>query len=186
MIRKNAIKIISETVGKNSIISTNGYTSRDLFEHADKLSNFYMIGSMGLSSSIGLGVALKNPKKFVYIFDGDGSILMNLGSLTTIGSLQPKNLIHIIFDNSSHESTGGQPTNSKKIQIENIAESVNYNVFKTNNENELRKILKKTQKRSGPTMILVKIQNSKHVSKRVGYSSPLIRKRFMSSLKTKS
>ena len=102
MIRKNAIKIISDTVGKNSIVSTNGYTSRDLFEHADKPSNFYMIGSMGLSSSIGLGVALKNPKKFVYIFDGDGSILMNLGSLTTIGSLQPKNLIHIIFDNNSH------------------------------------------------------------------------------------
>ena len=56
-----------------------------------------MIGSMGLSSSIGLGVALKNPKKKIYVFDGDGNILMNLGSLTTIGTLKPKNLIHVIF-----------------------------------------------------------------------------------------
>ena len=143
MIRKNAIKIISETVGKNSIISTNGYTSRDLFEHADKLSNFYMIGSMGLSSSIGLGVALKNPKKFVYIFDGDGSILMNLGSLTTIGSLQPKNLIHIIFDNKIHESTGGQPTQTNKINIAKIAKMTNYTIFSAKTEKSLENILKK-------------------------------------------
>ena len=74
MIRKNAIKIISRIIEDNPIISANGFTSRDLFEHADKLSNFYMIGSMGLSSSIGLGVALKNPKKTIYIFDGDGNI----------------------------------------------------------------------------------------------------------------
>ena len=55
-----------------------------------------MIGSMGLASSIGLGVSLKNPKKLIYVFDGDGNILMNLGSMTTIGKLKPKNLVHII------------------------------------------------------------------------------------------
>jgi phosphonopyruvate decarboxylase/sulfopyruvate decarboxylase subunit beta len=183
MNRKNAIKIISSIVQDNPIISANGYTSRDLFEHADKPSNFYMIGSMGLSSSIGLGVALKNPKKFVYVFDGDGNILMNLGSLTTIGVQKPKNLVHVIFDNHSHESTGSQPTSSKKIKIEKIAQIVGYNVFKTNNENGLRKILKKIQKIPGPIMILIKIQNSKYVSKRVEYSSPIIRKKFMNSLK---
>ena len=98
MIRREAIKIVSENLRKNPIVSANGFMSRDLFEVNDKESNFYMIGSMGLASSIGLGIALKNPKKRVFVFDGDGNILMNLGSLVTIGSMAPKNLVHIIFD----------------------------------------------------------------------------------------
>ena len=121
MIRKEAVDIIAKSVGKNPIVSANGFISRDLFEVNDKESNFYMIGSMGLASSIGLGIALKNPKKCIFVFDGDGDILMNLDSLVTIGSLRPKNLIHIVFDNNSHESTGGQPTNSSKVNLEKIA-----------------------------------------------------------------
>ena len=92
MIRKEAMDLILKKIKSEPIISANGFISRDLFELKEKNSNFYMIGSMGLSSSIGLGVALKNPKKRVYVFDGDGNILMNLGSLTTIGTLKPKNL----------------------------------------------------------------------------------------------
>ena len=101
MNRKDAIKIISKKINHNPIISSNGFISRDLFEVYDKPSNFYMIGSMGLASSIGLGVALKNPKKRVFVFDGDGNILMNLGSLTTIGILKPRNLIHIILEKNN-------------------------------------------------------------------------------------
>ncbi len=120
MIRKMAIAVaISQIEYDDQIISANGFISRDLFTTIDKASNFYMIGSMGLASSIGLGVALKNPKKKIFVFDGDGNILINLGSLTTIGSLKPKNLVHVIFDNSVHESTGSQPTNSNFINIEN-------------------------------------------------------------------
>jgi len=130
MNRRKAIKIISQQIGDEIIISANGFLSRDLFDIFEKPSNFYMLGSMGLASSIGLGLAIKNPKKRVFVFDGDGNILMNLGSLTTIGSLKPKNLIHVVFDNNSHESTGGQPTNSNKIQIEKIAKVVNYRVLR--------------------------------------------------------
>ena len=86
-----------------------------------------MIGSMGLASSIGLGIALKKPKKRIFVFDGDGNILMNLSSLVTIGSLQPKNLIHVIFDNNVHESTGGQPTYSNQIDISKIAKMLSIN-----------------------------------------------------------
>ena len=96
MIRKEAMEIAVKEIGECPIISANGYISRDLFNVLDKKSNFYMIGSMGLASSIGLGVALKNPGKRIFVFDGDGNILMNLGSLVTIGSMKPKNLIHII------------------------------------------------------------------------------------------
>jgi len=105
LIRKEAVKLIVNEIGNFPIISANGFLSRDLFETGEKESNFYMIGSMGLASSIGLGVSLKNPKKKVYVFDGEGNILMNLGSLVTIGSLKPKNFVHIVFDNSSHESS---------------------------------------------------------------------------------
>ena len=134
MNRNEAIDVIKKYIKENPIISANGFISRELFNTYEKKSNFYMIGSMGLASSIGLGVALKNRKKMIYVFDGDGNILMNLGSMTTIGKLKPKNLIHIIFDNQIHESTGGQSTNSKNIELEKIAKSVNYKIFVSCNE----------------------------------------------------
>ena len=183
MIRFDAIKLITEKIGNQPIISANGFISRDLFEANDKESNFYMIGSMGLSSSIGLGVALTNPKQRIFIFDGDGNILMNLGSLITIGSIKPKNLVHIIFDNEAHESTGGQPTNSSKIKLEKVAKSANYIVFKTNSKTGLQKILKKIQNISGPFLILIKIEKSTFKGKRVSWEPVEIRKRFMKSLK---
>jgi len=183
MNRKNAIKIISKKINHNPIISANGFISRDLFEVYDKPSNFYMIGSMGLSSSIGLGIALKNPKKRIFVLDGDGNILMNLGSLTTIGTLKPKNLIHVVLDNSSHESTGGQPTHSKVIHIDKIAHAVKYNVFKTNSKKGLKKICEKIKHVSGPILILVKIEKSTEISKRVSLTPTKIKERFISSLK---
>ncbi len=183
MIRKAAISTVVKKIGNHPIISANGFISRDLFEVCDKISNFYMIGSMGLASSIGLGVALKNPRKSVFIFDGDGNVLMNLGSLTTIASQKPKNLIHVVFDNSVHESTGGQPTNSNFVNIEKIAKACNYNhTFMVRTENNLLKILDKIKKLKGPIMIVVKIQQSKgEKSKRVNILPVDIKERFMMS-----
>ena len=181
MIRKEAIRLISKEIGDNVIVSANGYISRDLFEVDDKPTNFYMIGSMGLASSIGLGLALQNPKKMIHVFDGDGNILMNLGSLTTIGKLKPKNFIHIIFDNSSHESTGGQPTSTNKISIDAIAKAVNFKVFKCHSKNSLDKIFKKIKHITGPIIILVKINKSKKISKRVSLPPKKIKTRFMNS-----
>ncbi len=182
MIRKEAMQIAIDEIGNNPIISANGFISRDLFNVNDKESNFYMIGSMGLASSIALGVAMKNTKKLIFVFDGDGNILMNLGSLVTIGSIKPKNLVHIIFDNGSHESTGGQPTNSKLVKIKKIAESTNYHVFETENELKFRKILCNIKKNSGPTMIIVKIKTKKIVSQRITHTPLNIKKRFMNSI----
>ena len=185
MIRKEAMEIISNEIGDEPIISANGYISRDLFNVKDKPSNFYMIGSMGLASSIGLGVALKNPRKRVFIFDGDGNILMNLGSLITTGSLKPKNLIHIVFDNSIHESTGGQPTNSKNIEIGKIGQNANYKVFQVNSKVELERGIRKIKNNSGLTMIVIKINSKKIVSRRITHKPSKIRERFMKSLRKK-
>ena len=116
MNKDSAINFIINNID-GPLISANGYISRNLYGIKDLNSNFYMIGSMGLASSIGLGVALKNKKKKIFVLDGDGNILMNLGSLTTIGTLKPQNLVHIVLDNGIHESTGNQPTHTNKIQL---------------------------------------------------------------------
>mgnify|MGYP001157115359 CR=1 FL=1 len=179
MNRKKAISIIIKKIKKNIIISANGYNSRDLYATGDKDTNFYMIGSMGLASSIGLGVAIKNPKKRIYVFDGDGNILMNLGSLTTIGTIKPKNLIHLVFDNGSHESTGGQPTCTNSISIAKIAKAANFKIFQVENESQFERILTKIKKLPGPIMIVVKIKNSEEISGRVSLKPSDIKKRFM-------
>jgi thiamine pyrophosphate-dependent acetolactate synthase large subunit-like protein len=181
LIRKEAINIVAEKIGDQPIISANGFISRDLFEVCDKNSNFYMIGSMGLASSIGLGLALQNPKKMIYVFDGDGNILMNLGSLTTISKLKPKNFIHIIFDNSSHESTGGQPTSTNKISIDAIAKAVNFKVFRCNSKKNLDETFKKIKNIAGPIIILMKISKSEKISGRISLPPKKIKSRFMKS-----
>ena len=183
MIRKEAIAIVVEKIGNQHIISANGFISRDLLEVCDKNSNFYMIGSMGLASSIGLGVALKNTKKTIFVFDGDGNILMNLGSLITIGTTKPKNLVHIVFDNSSHESTGGQPTATNKIQLGKIAKSANYRVFQVKTKNQLAKVFQKIKTIPGPIMVIVKIEKGGVTSKRMNIEPTKIKNRFMNSLK---
>ena len=183
MIRKEAISIIVEKMSNQPIISANGFISRDLFDTCDRNSNFYMIGSMGLASSIGLGVALKSTKKKIFVFDGDGNILMNLGSLITIGITEPKNLVHVIFDNSSHESTGGQPTATNKIQLSKIAKSANYKVFQVKTKNQLVRVLQKIKLIPGPIMIIVKIEKGGVISKRINIEPTKIKNRFMGSLK---
>jgi thiamine pyrophosphate-dependent acetolactate synthase large subunit-like protein len=184
LIRKKAIAIAEKYVEYNDrIISANGFISRDLASISNAKPTFYMIGSMGLASSIGLGFALKDPRTRVFVFDGDGNILMNLGSLTTIGSLKPKNLVHVIFDNSVHESTGSQPTNTNSVSIEKIAKACNYNyTFTVRTENNLEKILRKIKKLKGPIMIVVKIQQSNiESSGRVNIQPVEIKERFMLS-----
>tara|TARA_Y100000996_G_scaffold261963_1_gene206140 strand:- start:2836 stop:3399 length:564 start_codon:yes stop_codon:yes gene_type:complete len=183
MNRKDAMEIILKSFKNSPIVSANGFISRDLFNVNDKKSNFYMIGSMGLASSIGLGIALKNPKKSVLVFDGDGNILMNLGSITTIGTQKPKNLIHVIFDNSIHDSTGGQPTNSKYVKIKKLGVASNYQVFSISTKNKLESILKKIKYVDGPVMLVINIEKNNDIGKRVNIEPIEIRNRFMRYLK---
>ena len=183
MIRKEAVEIVCKNIKNDIIVSANGFISRDVFSSSEKNTNFYMIGSMGLASSIGLGIALKKPKRRIFVFDGDGNILMNLNSLVTIGSLQPKNLVHIIFDNKIHESTGGQPTQANKIDISKIAKITNYTIFSVKTKKSLEKVFKKIQGVKGPILIHILIKKGKGKSSRVDLSPKAIRSRFMNALK---
>ncbi|MDD1751308.1 MAG: sulfopyruvate decarboxylase subunit beta [Methanothrix sp.] len=92
------------------IICNIGYPSRELFSVNDRPENFYMLGSMGLASSIGLGLALARPERRVIVLDGDGSVLMNLGTFATIAHYAPENYLLVILDNCCYGSTGSQPT----------------------------------------------------------------------------
>ncbi len=113
---------------KNSdvILGTTGFTGRELCYRLDHKGKFYMTGSMGCLSSLGLGIAIENSNKRVFLLDGDGSVLMKMGSLATIGHYAPDNLVHICFDNNVYESTGNQPTVSSGIDLSKIAEASGY------------------------------------------------------------
>jgi thiamine pyrophosphate-dependent acetolactate synthase large subunit-like protein len=95
-----------------AVVGGIGNTNFDLWAAGRRPQNFYMLGSMGLAIPIALGVALAQPKRRVVALEGDGSLLMQLGALTTIGTLQPKNLVIVVMDNQTYQITGSQPTAS--------------------------------------------------------------------------
>src|SRR2546428_7570012 len=101
MNRLEATRIVVELAGDAPIIASLGHPAYDLFAAGDRPENLYTWGSMGLASSIGLGLALARPDLRVFVLDGDGSLLMNLGSLATIRLLQPANLLLIVMHNEA-------------------------------------------------------------------------------------
>jgi sulfopyruvate decarboxylase subunit beta len=130
MKRYDAIKKIVESVKDELIVCNLGNPSRELFNISDRQENFYMLGSMGLSSSIAFGIAISNSKKKLICIDGDGSILMNLGSLCTIANNNPHNLTLIVIDNSSYGSTGDQKTyTNNKTRLELVAKGAGFNMI---------------------------------------------------------
>jgi phosphonopyruvate decarboxylase len=110
------------------LLATTGKTGRELFELADDPNNLYMVGSMGCVSSLGLGLALARPDKRVVAIDGDGALLMRLGSLATNGFYRPANLLHVVLDNGCHDSTGGQDTVSGNLCFAAVAYHCGYPV----------------------------------------------------------
>lgn len=166
ILRSDFIKNFLEEIPKKSkIISTTGYTSRELLEIRKKhqLKNgkdFYMVGGMGHSSSVALGYAIKS-KKEIFCLDGDGAMLMHLGSLRTIGFLKEKNFKHILFNNNSHESVGGQITNAEGINFKKLSDSLGYkNYFIVKNKFQLNSIIKKFISSKGPSLLEVKIKTA--------------------------
>lgn len=112
--------------GKDILIATTGYTGRELYALEDRPNHFYMVGSMGCASSFGLGLALARPERRVVVLDGDGAALMRLGALAAIGREAPRNLVHVIFDNGMHESTGGQSVAQPGADLAAVAAALGY------------------------------------------------------------
>tara|TARA_Y100001936_G_C16094527_1_gene690750 strand:+ start:59324 stop:60460 length:1137 start_codon:yes stop_codon:yes gene_type:complete len=156
--RETALRAVLELISQSTVlVATTGKTGRELFTIDDRPQNFYMVGSMGCASAIGLGVAINTPKK-VLVIDGDGAALMKMGNMATVGNYRPKNYIHILLDNGVHDSTGGQNTVSKNIDFSNIALACGYSSASfCNTVENLKLAIEKTDYSDGPHMIHVKI-----------------------------
>lgn len=165
MSREKALDIILGKFPEDVIIvSTTGKTSREIFEIRVKngeqhYKDFLTVGSMGHCSSIALGIAISIPERKVVCIDGDGSLIMHMGSLSTIGKLKPKNFYHILMNNKVHESVGGQPTSARFIDIPELVKANGYaNVYFTNNEEGLISRIGEFMKETGPCFLEVKIK----------------------------
>ena len=131
MVREEIIKHIVKASGEDPIVSTTGKASRELFE--TRVANgqshkydFLTVGSMGHSSSIALGVAINKPGTRVWCIDGDGAVLMHMGSMAVLGSYKPKNMVHVVINNGAHETVGGMPTVAGSIDLVAIAKACGY------------------------------------------------------------
>ena len=110
MKRQDALRAIYDRLGESAVVTIMGAVAAELQSIGHRPNFFYLQHAMGLASSVGLGIALSKPQLPVIVFDGDGSVLMNLGGLSTLARYRPKNLLHVVFDNESLLSVGGFPT----------------------------------------------------------------------------
>lgn len=163
--REAAIEAAVECLQPNAVVvSTTGMISRELFEIREKRGeghqhDFLTVGSMGHASQIALGIAIQQPNRPVYCFDGDGASIMHMGNMAITAQIHPKNYIHIVFNNGAHDSVGGQPTVGLSINLTAVANAVGYkNVYSVETSEYLAEILTKAQAVEGPTLIEVKVK----------------------------
>jgi thiamine pyrophosphate-dependent acetolactate synthase large subunit-like protein len=181
MKRYEAVEIISAALAPDHlVIGCNGMISRELFTAGDGPNKFYMIGSMGLASSMGLGLALRQPERTVVVIDGDGNVLMNMGTLANIAAAQARNLYHIVLDNGVHGSTGNQKTISSDVPLEQVAWACGYaRASRVDEPHALREALAELFCEPGPAMLLVRVEpgNLESVG-RVDIEPPDLARRF--------
>ena len=162
MVREEIIHHIVQVSGEDPIVSTTGKASRELFE--TRVANgqshkydFLTVGSMGHSSSIALGVAINKPNQKIWCVDGDGAVLMHMGAMAVIGANKPKNLVHVVINNSAHETVGGMPTVASEIDLVAIAKACGYpNAVCVDSFENLDKELEAAKRRDELSLIEVK------------------------------
>lgn len=165
LLRESALsQLLSLTNDHDVIISTTGKTSRELYELRDsigsKQQDFLTVGGMGHTSSIAFGVSIGQPSRRVICLDGDGSLLMHMGSMPVIGKFKPLNFIHVLLNNGSHESVGGQPTVANIVNFEKLASAVGYSsYYQVNTIDKLKMVWSTIPMQSGPILLEIRIKN---------------------------
>ncbi|MGV3724187.1 MAG: thiamine pyrophosphate-dependent enzyme [Actinomycetota bacterium] len=185
MTLEQAITALKPLLGDAVVVNANGHISRRSFTAEDRPGNFYMIGSMGLASSIALGVALARPDRRVVIYDGDGNLLMNLGSAAMISHTRPGNLIHVVFDNGVYASTGNQPAISQTVPLEKVAEATGYaRSQRVTTPDALATAFSDCLEIDGPTFILaeIEVESGPFKAGRVSHTPEEIRDRFSAAI----
>ncbi|MGH7232781.1 MAG: thiamine pyrophosphate-dependent enzyme [Nitrospiraceae bacterium] len=181
--RARAIGVVLELLTDQPVIICNGFPSREAFKLTDRPTHFYMIGSMGVAPAIGVGVALAKPDKKVIVLDGDGNVLMGMGTLATVGALKPRNLIHVVFDNEVYGSTGNQPTISRFVRLDQVAKAAGYvHIERVLEREDLVYELKDMLKKDGPSFLLVKVTEQAEDVDRVPLEPHEITQRFKKAI----
>lgn len=161
MKRHEVLKVVSENIRKDDLIfSTTGMISRELFCVGDRPQNFYLLGSMGLTSPLALAVAITKPKKRIIAIEGDGSMLLNLGIIPSISAIKSRcrNFLLIVLDNEVYGSTGNQPTISSFVALEKIAKAAGFrNVEKALTRKRFQDCFRRLLKKTGPSFLLAKV-----------------------------
>ncbi|WP_458404191.1 sulfopyruvate decarboxylase subunit beta [Methanobrevibacter sp.] len=179
MARREAIEDIMNYIDDELIICNIGFPSRELYDIKDRNENFYMIGSMGLASSIGFGLALARPDKDVVVIDGDGSLLMNMGSLVTVFANNPSNLTWIVIDNGAYGSTGNQDTYAQVLDLTEIAKSVGFKNSYRFEDVDLKSIIKSDD----ASFIVYETESGNSTAPIIDLDPIAIRDRFMNAIK---
>ena len=181
--RLRATQYIVAQLTDEPIIASLGNAKFDLFAAKDRPQNFYMWNSMGMASSMGLGLAMVRPRQKVIILDGDGSLLMNVNSLTTAAARAPHNLIHVIWDNRQFELTGGQPTHTAyRADLAQLARAAGFDhVDRLETQSDFEGAFDRALREPGP-WVLVAVIDSTRSSGRPPKSPTYIKHRFMQSL----
>ncbi|GJL65847.1 MAG: sulfopyruvate decarboxylase subunit beta [Nitrospirales bacterium] len=177
--RAQAMGALLELITDQPLIICNGFPSREAQKLRDRDANFYMIGSMGATAGIGLGLALSQPEQTVVVFDGDGNVLMSMGTLATIGALKPKNLVHVVFDNEVYGTTGNQPTYSRLVNLDKVAKASGYvNVERVREREDIVYEFKDMLASEGPSFLLIKVNEQIEDADRVAIEPAEMTRRF--------
>lgn len=162
--RETAVEMVVGAAGNDTVFSTTGKISRELFEIREKRGechchDFLSVGSMGHCSSMALSAALCKPHRRVWCIDGDGAAIMHLGAMAIIGARKPENLIHVVLNNAAHDTVGGMPTVGDRIDFCAVACACGYgSVFSSNDEGGLDDALKNAKASTGPAFIEVRVK----------------------------
>lgn len=165
MSREDAIRTVGATLGdRDCIVSTTGMISRELFEYRTAMNqgherDFLTVGSMGHANQIALGIALAQPERRIWCFDGDGAAIMHMGSMAIVASKAPKNYVHVVFNNGAHDSVGGQPTVALNIDLVAVAKALGYhNAYTVDDMEELMDVLNVVGASNGPLFIEIRVK----------------------------
>jgi thiamine pyrophosphate-dependent acetolactate synthase large subunit-like protein len=185
MNRLDAFRRLAKLLDREPVLANLGKNAYDLFVAADRPENFYTWGAMGSVSSLGLGLALARPDLRVVVLDGDGSLLMNLGSLATIALLRPPNLVHVVCDNRAYETTGGQPSHTAgPADLAAIGRGAGLsNVDRVEDLDQFERAVRRGLREPGPWLIVAEVEGTTTTAKIP--RRPIYHKyRFMEAIKS--
>jgi phosphonopyruvate decarboxylase len=187
--REDAVVAVVKAIGDDTInVATTGMLGRELFEYRQKAgggeADFLTVGGMGHASSIAFGIAMHEHEREIWCLDGDGALLMHLGTLAVVGDHAPANYFHVVFNNEVHDSVGGQPTSISAVDLMAMAKAAGYRAaFRSESLDELPALVGRMRDAGGPSLLEIRVRPGSRADLGRPTRTPAESKvRFMSSM----